>query len=424
MTLRRDPQKIYLDERPAAGKWLRQWWVWLLAAGVLGLVAYGQLTKSSGQTTGGAAKPGPGAPAPPVAVTAAAAKKGDVPVYLTGLGNVTPINTTTVKTRVDGELVKVLYREGQIVRKGQLLVEIDPRPFQAQLTQAQGQMIRDQALLKNARLDLKRYQTLSKQDSIAEQQYATQKSLVHQLEGTVKFDQGQIDNAKLQLVYSRITAPVTGRIGLRLVDPGNIVHATDTTGLAVITQLEPITVIFTIAEDYLPPVLTRLKAGERLQVEAFNRELSKKIATGHLLTIDNQIDPSTGTVRFRAEFANKDHELFPNQFVNARLLLETKRGLTVIPSAAVQRSPQGAFVYLVQPDHTAAMRQVTLGPTEGDHTGIEEGLAPGDLVVVEGTERLRQGTRVTVKGQDNGSSKKGTNKGGGGTAAPKKTKSD
>ena len=223
-------------------------------------------------------------------------------------------------------------------------------------------MIRDQALLKNARVDLERYRVLSTQDSIAKQQYDTQKSLVRQLEGTVKFDQGQIDNAKLQIVYSRITAPVSGRIGLRLVDPGNIVHATDTTGLAVITQLEPITVIFTIPEDNLPPVLAKLKAGERLPVEAYNREQSKKLATGVLLTIDNQIDPNTGTVRLKAEFANKDHELFPNQFVNARLLLDTKRGTTVVPTAAIQRSPQGTFVYLVKADQTVTVRRCASDP--------------------------------------------------------------
>jgi len=384
-----------LTELHPSRDWLKRWWLWLPAAILLGIVVYSQLTK-------GRAAEGPGRQGAPlqqsVAVTAAAAKKGDIGIYLTGLGSVTPVHTVTVKTRVDGELVRVLYKEGQIVKKGQLLVEIDPRPYEAQLTQAQGQMIRDQALLKNARVDQERYRVLTGQDSIAEQQYATQKSLVRQLEGTVKLDQGQIDNAKLQIVYSRITAPISGRIGLRPVDPGNIVHATDTTGLAVITQLEPITVIFTIPEDNLPAVLARLKAGAHLPVDAYNREQTKKIATGSLLTIDNQVDPNSGTVRFRAEFPNKDHALFPNQFVNARLLLETRYGVTLVPTAAIQRSPQGTFVYLVKADQTVTVRQVRLGPSEGDETAIDEGLAPGDRVVVEGTERLHEGSKVALKG--------------------------
>jgi multidrug efflux system membrane fusion protein len=230
---------------------------------------------------------------------------------------------------------------------------------------------------------------------------------VRQLEGTVKFDQGQIDNAKLQIIYAHITAPVGGRIGLRTVDPGNIIRAADTTGLCVITQLEPITVVFTIPEDSVPAVHEQLKAGKRLQVEAFNREQTKKLSAGHLLTTDNQIDTNSGTLRLKAEFANQDHGLFPNQFVNARLLLDTKRGMTVIPTAAVQRSPQATFVYLVQADQTVAIRQVRLGPAEGDHTGIEEGLAPGDLVVVEGVERLRQGSKVQVKDRGADNSRKG-----------------
>lgn len=406
MTLIRPDEEKGVSVRVLSGHLLRRWWFWLLAASLLGIVAYTQLTRS-GQTPGSSNQTGSNPAQPSVPVAAVAAKKGDIGIYLTGLGSVSPLRTVTVKSRVDGELMRVLYREGQIVSKGQLLAEIDPRPFEAQLTQAQGQMIRDQALLKNARVDQERYRVLSKQDSIAEQQYVTQKSLVRQLEGTVKFDQGQIDNAKLQLIYSRITSPVSGRIGLRLVDPGNIVHATDTNGLAVVTQLEPITVIFTIPEDSLPAVFDKLKAGVRLPVEAYNREQTKKLATGTLLTMDNQIDPNSGTVRLRAEFPNKDHGLFPNQFVNARLLLDTKRGTTLVPTAAIQRSPRGTFVYLVKADQTVTVRPVRLGPTEADTASIDEGLEPGDLVVVEGAERLREGSKVELKGQGSGSSPKG-----------------
>jgi membrane fusion protein, multidrug efflux system len=394
MKFRPERNKI-MDPHPSRD-WLKRWWFWLPAAILLGIVVYSQMTR--GRAADAPGRRGAALNPPGVAVTAVAAKKGDIGIYLTGLGTVTPVSTITVKTRVDGELMKVYYKEGQLVKKGQLLVEIDPRPYQTQLTQAQGQMIRDQALLKNARVDLERYRVLSGQDSIAEQQYVTQKSLVRQLEGTVKFDQGQIDNAKLQLIYSRITAPISGRIGLRPVDPGNIVHATDTTGLAVITQLEPITVIFTIPEDNLPAVLARLKAEAHLPVDAYNREQTKKIATGSLLSIDNQVDPNSGTVRFRAEFPNHDHALFPNQFVNARLLLETRQGVTLVPTAAIQRSPQGTFVYLIKADQTVTVRQVRPGPTEADETAIDEGLAPGDQVVVEGTERLQEGSKVELKG--------------------------
>ena len=334
-------------------------------------------------------------PAPPrIPVMAAAARTRDVGVYLYGLGSVTPLNTVTLRTRVDGELISVRFQEGQIVSRGELLAEIDPRPFQAQLTQFEGQLERDQALLDNARLDLKRFQVLVTTDAVPRQQLDTQVSLVHQLEGTVKNDQGQIDATKVQLVYCRITSPISGRVGLRLVDAGNIVHATDTGGLVIITQLQPITVIFTIAEDSIPTVLEQLRRGVRMPVEAFDREQKRKLAEGALLTIDNQVDAATGTVRLRAQFPNADNRLFPSQFVNARLLLETRRGATVVPTAAVQSSPRGSFVYVVRPDQTVAVRPVSVGVTDGDDVSIERGLQAGEPVVVDGAERLRDGAAI------------------------------
>jgi len=336
---------------------------------------------------------GPGGPIP---VVAAPAAQGDVDVIVNGLGTVTPLRTVTVKSRVDGELMRVLFAEGQLVKEGELLAEIDPRPFQVQLAQAQGQLARDRALLENARLDLERYRTLFKQDSIAKQQVDTQASLVRQYEGAVAVDASQIESAKLQLAYSRISAPISGRIGLRLVDPGNIVRSGDANGLVVITQLQPVAVLFTVPQDLLPAVLKRIQSGDQIAVEAWDRDQKAKLAEGALASADNQVDPQTGTVKLKAQFANDDGGLFPNQFVNVRMKLDTLRDAIVVPSAAVQRGAQGMFVYVVQPDRTVALRTVKLGPLDGQRQAITEGLAPGDLVVTDGTDRLRPGAQVDV----------------------------
>jgi multidrug efflux system membrane fusion protein len=397
--------KEEMEPKPRSPVSRKHWWIWLMAACILALGCYFYFAKAPAR----AAKQAPNPVTRGVPVVALAAKKGDIGVYLNGLGSVTPLNTVVVKSRVDGQLMKVLFREGQVVSSGDILAEIDPRPFEIQLTQAEGQMARDQALLKNARLDLERYQVLSGQDSIARQQLDTQEALVRQYEGVVRTDQGQIDNARLQLVYCRITAPISGRVGLRLVDPGNIVHASDAGGIVVITQLQPVGVVFSLPEDSLPPVLRKLRTGERLPVEAYDREQKQKLASGYLLTVDNQIDPTTGTVRLKAEFPNKDNELFPNQFVNARLLVEVKREAVIIPAAAVQRGPQGTFVFIVKADGTAAIRPVTLGVTQDGNASIATGLSAGELVVVDGAERLRDGSKVEQKDQSgqNGKDKKG-----------------
>lgn len=335
-----------------------------------------------------------------VPVVATRAKRGNIGVYLTGLGAVTPIYTDTIKTRVDGELISVLYHEGDLVQKGQLLMEVDPRPYQAQLDQYQGQLVRDQAILDNAKVDLTRYQTLLEQNAIPEQQLATQKALVVQSEGVVKADQGMIDSAKLNLVYCKITAPIAGRVGLRLVDPGNIVHATDTNGLVVITQVQPISVIFTIPEDQLPDVRKRMLAGQTLHVDGFNRDMTQKIAQGTLTTLDNVIDQTTGTLRLRATFDNKDDALFPSQFVNVRLLVQQKQNVVLVSTAGIQRSGTNTYVFVVKPDSTVTIRNVTIGTTEGDESEITSGLDAGDTVVLTGVDKLIEGTAVRVQFKD------------------------
>ena len=332
----------------------------------------------------------------PVPVRTAQAGTQNIDIVLRALGTVTAYNTVTVRSRVDGELIRVAFDEGQYVKAGDLLAQIDPRPFEVALAQAQGQQQQNQALLANARRDLQRYQTLFKQDSIARQQLDTQAALVRQYEGTQKIDQAAVDNAQLQLGYTRISAPIGGRLGLRKVDAGNLVSTGDTDGLVVITQTQPISVVFSLPETQLPEVLAQVRAGRTLTVQAYDRTDTKAIASGQLETIDNQIDVATGTVKLKARFDNADELLFPNQFVNVRLLVQTRDDATVIPTAAVQQGSAGAFVFLLRDDSTVEVRQVKLGAINGDRVAVNEGLAPGDRVVIEGTDRLRTGAKVNV----------------------------
>ena len=377
--------------------WRKRYWIALLAMGLLGAGIYVFFAKS-GEAQAPRPQQGAGA-ARAIPVVTAKAKTGEMNVYLTGLGTVTPLNTVTVKSRVDGQLMKVLFHEGDIVNAGTLLAEIDPRPFEVQLTQAEGQQAKDQALLKNAQLDLERYKVLFQQDSIAKQQLDTQEALVRQYEAALKVDQGQIDGARLQLTYCHITAPLSGRVGLRLVDPGNIVHAADANGLIVITQIDPIAVIFAIPEDSLPQVQQEMRGGRQLPVVAYDRDLKHQLATGSLMTIDNQIDPTTGTLKFKAVFPNKAGALFPNQFVNARLLVNTVRNVVLVPNAAIQHSPQSAFVYVVKPDNSVEARNVQIQGNEGDQTAIAQGLSAGDIVVTDGVDKLQPGAKVALRGQ-------------------------
>lgn len=368
---------------------------WLAGALLFALTAgYGYWRLQAADETGDRLGATGAEDAPAASVTTATVNQGDLSIYLHGLGTVTPLQTVTIKSRVDGELVKVAFREGQTVQAGELLAEIDPRPYQVQLHQAAGQLMRDEALLSNAEQDLQRYRTLLAQDSIAAQQTATQEALVRQYRGTVEMDRAQVNNAKLQLDYTRIVAPIAGQIGLRLVDKGNIVRAGDTTGLAVITQIQPITVLFTLPEDQVPAVMRRWRSERNLTVEAFDRSGLRKLADGKLLAVDNQIDTATGTLKLKAWFDNAERGLYANQFVNIRLRLDTLPAATLAPAAAIQHGANGDFVYWVKPDRTVTIRPIKTGPVDADRVAVLEGLAPGDVLVVGGSDKLREGSRI------------------------------
>ena len=384
-----------------------RWWLWVLIFAVIALGGWYYRNSRSATPSDSAAAPGApakgkggfSAGAMVVPVVVATAQRGDLPVYFNGLGTVTAFNTVTVRSRVDGQLISIAFKEGQFVHEGEVLAQIDPRPFQVQLEQAQGQLAKDQAQRKDAEVNFERYKLLFQEGVIPQQQLDTQGALVGQFDGAITSDQSQINNAKLQLTYSRITAPISGRIGLRLVDVGNIVHATDANGLLVITQLQPISVIFSLPQDQLPEVNTKLRSGVQLVVDAYDRDDTAKIASGKLQTIDNQIDPTTGTYKLKSIFANSDNALFPNQFVNVHLLVDTKRNLTIVPASAIQRGPQGTYIYGVakdpaSKDATAKIYPVTIAQMTGNNVGLSAGANPGDMVVIDGQDKLQDGTKV------------------------------
>jgi multidrug efflux system membrane fusion protein len=344
-------------------------------------------------------KPGSGA-ARAIPVVASRTKRGDLPIYLTEIGTVTPLATVVIRSRVDGQLMHIGFSEGQQVKAGDVLAEIDPRPFAAQVKQTEGQLVKDQAQLDNARVDLKRYQSASA--IFTEQQTVTQQATVAQAEGVVESDQGQLDNARLQLSYCRITATMDGRVGLRLVDQGNMVHASDANGLAVLAVEQPITVVFTIGQDDIPNVLMHMKSGPALTVDAYSRDLTHRLAQGTLVAIDNQVDPGSGTVRLRANFDNRDGLLFPNQFVNVKLLIETRRDVVLAPNAAIQLSPTGSYVYVVSPDNEVAVRTITIGASEGGMTIVSDGLQGDETVVTDGVDKLKAGSKVQLRGAGEG----------------------
>jgi multidrug efflux system membrane fusion protein len=394
---------------PAAGQPQpsKRWLLWLLVVGAAFVLVYALVVRPMTQSAGLArARSGFGA----VPVSAEPARKADLSVRIVALGTVTPVYTVTVHSRVDGELQKIFFKEGSNLEAGAPLADLDPRPFEVQKQQAEAQLAKDNALLDEGRLDLVRYQTLLAQDSVAKQQVDSQDALVRQYEAAIKVDQAQVASAALQLAYSQITSPIAGRIGLRTVDQGNIVHAADASGIAVITQLHPITVLFAIPQDAVPKVMTRFKTGEPMTVEAYDRGGKTLLATGRLVTIDNQIDPSTGTVKLRAEFPNTDETLFPNQFVNVQLIADQIQGATVVPTAAIQRSTTATYVYLVADQKTASVRPVETGPSEHGMIVVSKGLVPGDVVVVDGVDKLREGSTVELVSRNAGAT--GTPTGG------------
>ncbi|MBV9504345.1 MAG: MdtA/MuxA family multidrug efflux RND transporter periplasmic adaptor subunit [Acidobacteriia bacterium] len=406
------PRKYDLEQLPPAneaktnpGKRRRmRWaWVWLLVLGLAGYLGFRAYRANQQKQQAASAAQAARQAKQPISVAAAQARRGDIPVYLRGLGTVTAYNTVNVKPRVDGPIVAINFQEGQHVKQGESLLKIDPRPYQVALEQAKGQLARDEAQLKDAQTDLARYQTLWQEQVIPRQQLDTQVATVGQVQGTIQADQAAIHNADLNLSFTDVTAPIGGRIGLRLVDIGNIVHAADTNPLLVITQTQPIAVIFTIPADSLPPVLAKLRAGAQLPVYAYDRADVNKLAAGTLETVDNTIDVTTGTSRLKSIFTNTDESLFPNQFVNCRLLLDTKRGVVLIPAPAVQHGPQGAYVYVVNADKKVTMRPVTTGTSEGNQVEVTSGIAAGDTVVTDGQDKLQPGSPVQIRPDSAGS---------------------
>lgn len=401
-------QQIDLDN-PGPSK--NHWWIWLLIFGVIGYGCYRLYVFETAKKAPGAFKQDFMKPSGGVPVAATAARRGDLPVYLEGLGTVTAFNTVTVKSRVDGQLTGVSFKEGQYVNKGDLLGVVDPRPYQVALDQAQGTMAqargnlaKDEAALRDAQANYVRDQELFKDQIIAKQQMDTQLATADGIKGSIQADQATIeaaqaaiDAAKLNLVYTRITAPISGRIGLRQLDAGNMIHAADTSGLAVITQLQPIAVLFTIPEDQLQSVLKKLRDGITLKADAYDRDEKRLLASGTLLTVDNQIDQTTGTSKLKAVFPNNDYALFPNQFVNIRLALDTDKNAIIVPAVAVQHGPTGTFVYMVQNDKTVSIRAVKTGLSVGNNIAIDDGIQAGDLVVVDGAEKLAEGMKVVVR---------------------------